>query len=322
MHLIRNKNEFKNKRILEISFLSSLILILFLIQITNISPLLSFNNKAGDHHNLTTYNDKLNVAADDPILFQGTEDPLNITDYGNLYKSDQEVSLTNEEELNLSYYLDDVNNWKISKIENSITNIQDTRNWVNNSDIESITIFKVNEVHESPHPYPENQDKSSFLDTVSETGAIAMRVHFTYIDFQDDVDFIFIEDKNDEIFYLDTGYNSDFFSPWILGDTLQIYYETDNTEISLYDGYVIDYYEFINESSNYDVNLYSWDSYNQTDPNVRTTFGSGFAENISAFYLGLHGEISWSATYQTYRATYWQDDLLKFIKIFQFHEVK
>jgi len=55
MHLIRSKKSLKNKRILEISFLSSLILILFLIQINNISPLLSPNNKISEYQNSTTF---------------------------------------------------------------------------------------------------------------------------------------------------------------------------------------------------------------------------------------------------------------------------
>ncbi|MBY9016697.1 MAG: hypothetical protein KGD68_13470, partial [Candidatus Lokiarchaeota archaeon] len=65
-------------------------------------------------------------------IFEGYVDSLNITDYGNLYKYDQEVSLTNQEEVNLTYYLDDINSWKISTIKNKISNMQDTRNWANN----------------------------------------------------------------------------------------------------------------------------------------------------------------------------------------------
>ena len=91
MHLVQNKKIHRHKRILEISFLSSLILILFLIQVNNFSPSFSLNTKTSETQSITNYNDNLKIADSNDILFQGTEDPLNITDYGNLYEFNQEV---------------------------------------------------------------------------------------------------------------------------------------------------------------------------------------------------------------------------------------
>ena len=62
--------------------------------------------------------------------------------------------MTNNDEFNLSYYLDDDNNWKANKIEVSIKNIQDKRNWINNSDFLSPTIYRVyQEDLNTSHPY-------------------------------------------------------------------------------------------------------------------------------------------------------------------------
>ncbi|MFX1443725.1 MAG: hypothetical protein ACFFHV_09955 [Promethearchaeota archaeon] len=315
MRSIRNKKKIKNKGILEISFLSSIIVILFLIQINNISPLLSPNCKVNENQNLTTFNDSLRISADKDILFQGTEEALNITDYGNLYKPNQEVSLTNEEELNFSYDLDTVNNWKISKIENSISNIQDTRNWINNSDIYPITSFRVDYPLVKNYGYNEDEnDNLVTIDAPITAGATAMRVHFVNISFQYYLDYIFIEDENFVRYYIDTGFKEDFFSPWIVGDSLRVYIESDNTGPNPGDGYIINYYEFINASSNSQINFYSWGSSNDVDSSVRTTFGSGLMNGSTAFYLGMHGNSFFDATYNTYRTTYYKGD---YIEIYQ-----
>ena len=86
--------------------------------------------------------DLLNTASESTILFEGTLDPLNITDYGNLYENNQDITLINETELNTTYFLDDGNGWQVNNISNTILNIQDTRNWINNSGFRDIEIYK------------------------------------------------------------------------------------------------------------------------------------------------------------------------------------
>jgi len=47
--------------------------------------------------NFNNYSQTPLLADSAPILFEGNEISLNITDYGNLYENNQEVSLTNQE---------------------------------------------------------------------------------------------------------------------------------------------------------------------------------------------------------------------------------
>ena len=298
MHLIRSKKKLKNKRILEISFLASLILILFLIQIANVGPSLSPNNKIGEHQNHTTFNDKLKIATDDPILFEGNEIPLNITDFGNLYELNQEVSLTNQEELNLTYYLDDEHDWKVSKIQNSIKNIQDTRNWINSSDLQSPNIWRKYITLESDHPYDWDNDETKVPNRIiiSETGALYMRIHFINITFERYFDFLFLYDKNDEEYLIDDVNKTNFYSPWIPGDTIKINYHSDN----LYEfwGYKLDFYEFLNESSNININNNSWGfNYKQIGTTGKNYYGSGTIGNVSAMHVDLYSEYVDYGTY-------------------------
>ncbi|MFX0012813.1 MAG: hypothetical protein ACFE9R_21050, partial [Candidatus Hermodarchaeota archaeon] len=246
---------------------------------------------------------ELQSASNPEILFQGNEMALNITDYGNLYKYDQEISVSNQEEVNLTYYLDDVHNWEVSDIEFDIRNLQDERDWVNNSDFLAINVYQVNEVHQSAHNYIQNRDKSSTLNTISQSGAIAMRAHFTEVSFEDGWDFFFIEDENDVIQFTITGLGyTDFYSPWIRGTELNCYYESDNTY--QYYGYRIDYYEFVNSSSNYEINSNNW-SFDHSST-TETNYGSGYADNETAMFVSLSGDIEYDVDRDS--TTYFDND--------------
>ena len=85
------------------------------------------------------------------LLRNGVMQFINITDTGNLYKINQEVSLSNQEALNLTYFLDTEHDWQVSKIETSINNLQDTRNWINNSGFTKPTIFRKYQVSQTDH---------------------------------------------------------------------------------------------------------------------------------------------------------------------------
>ena len=129
---------------INISMIITFVVIFFsqALLLTNLN--IDLNEKSINFEPQTDYEYSLMSSNGDPILFQGTESSVNITDYGNLYELNQEVSLTNEKELNLTYYLDDSHEWKISEIQNAISNIQDTRDWNNNSEILPVNIFRKN----------------------------------------------------------------------------------------------------------------------------------------------------------------------------------
>ena len=232
------------------------------------------------------------LADNPPVLFEGNEISLNITDYGNLYKDEQQVDVNNQEAVNLTYYLDDVHDWEVSKVATEITNIQDTKEWVNNSDFLPIaSTYRVYEIHESDHSYKKNYDKSDSLDTITHTGAIAMRAHFVNLSFEDGWDVFLIEDDNDVIQYghSGTGY-SDLYTPWIRGEELNCYYVSDDTVESY--GYYIDYYEFINSSSSYDINYHSWGFNNGSI--AQTDYGAGQIGGSDAMFTRLSGLPYWN----------------------------
>jgi len=242
------------------------------------------------------------LANNNPILFEGNANTLNITDYGNLYEYDQEVSLTNQEELNLTYYLDDVHDWEVSEVETKIRNIQDTKNWVESNEFDHMNLTKntVYQVYETSHNYANNEDKSDTLQTINEIGAIAIRVHFDTFEFEDSYDFCFIEDENNTLVYQDTEFIYDFFSPWVRGDTLQLYIETDGTGREY--GYYIDYYEYVTGNSS----LSPWSINNAAIS--ETYYGYGFAGSSPAMFTELIGTIDPS---DGYWVDYEEDDIVQ-----------
>ncbi|MFX1436024.1 MAG: hypothetical protein ACFFAA_02305, partial [Promethearchaeota archaeon] len=277
-------------------------LIFFLIAILNaqflFSPTMFANNRNNMLEDITHEDWSLDLSNGEDFLFQGIEDSLIINDTGNLYDLNQDISASNQEEINLTYYLDDVHNWQTSKIQIEVNNIQDTRIWINNSDFSPIIVFRVNETHASPHNYQSNRGRSQTLDPITHSGAIAMRAHFTNISFEDGYDYMFIEDQNDTVYYTDTGYKLDFFSPWIRGDTLNCYFQTDYAIVDW--GYEIDYYEFVNSSSNYEINSNDWIFNSTTITN--TNYGSGNIDGVDSMFVALNSELSadgdyWDAIY-------------------------
>jgi hypothetical protein len=239
---------------------------------------------------------KIYPASDPDTLFQGYEPALNITDYGNLYKYNQEVSVNNQQELNLTYYLDETHDWKASQTNISVNFIQDTRNWVNNSGFNAPIIFRVYEEAYTSHPYSAPHNPSSIVNTIigpAPYNPTYMRAHFTQISFEKYYDYLYILDSDDN-YYLITDVNAstsryNVYSPWIPGDTMKLTYRADNS--LEYYGYHMDYYEYVNESSNFDINSETW-GFNYAENGVSGTnvYGSGECGNATAMYVGLYGE--------------------------------
>ncbi len=230
------------------------------------------------------------LAASDNTLFQGIENPINITDSGNLYTYNQEIALNNQEPLNLTYYLDDVHNWKASSITESISNIHDTKDWINNSEFFPITAYKVNQVvQNTPHNYTNNINWLTSIQTITRSGALAMRAHFVNISFQENHDFIRVLDGTNNLImrFFDTGFRKNFLTPWIKGNSLRIDMETD-ASVRDY-GYYIDYYEFVNSSSNYYINNNTWGYNSKTS--IGNYRSAGRINNSDAMCLELFSQL-------------------------------
>jgi len=245
-------------------------------------------NIDNDNKSVTHYD--LLISNGDTSLFQGIEPSLNINETGNLYKFNQEVAVSEQEEVNLTYYLDSDHDWEVSTIETIITNIQDTRNWVNNSGFQSPTIYRTYQVSETPHPYDQGHNPNSVVDTITETGATYMRAHFVNISFERYYDYFLLRDaSNDDHLITDTENRTNVYSPWIPGDTMKFTYDSDSS--GNYYGYYVDYYEFLNASSNYDINSDTW-GFNYVENGVSGTniYGPGEEGNATGMYVGLYGE--------------------------------
>ncbi|MFX1374373.1 MAG: hypothetical protein ACFFA0_01040 [Promethearchaeota archaeon] len=238
-------------------------------------------------------------------LFQGTEAPLTVNDSGILYELNQEISILNQEEETLSYYLDDTNNWEVGKIETSIKDLQDTRNWVNNSEFEHVQVFRKYQTYESAHLYDNVRTAYNNPEhTIVVSGAIYMRVHFVNMsfDYQTDAsnsDFMVVYNGSDSEVFAASGFREDFYSPWSIGEEIQLSYEATNLGNRDY-GYYIDYYEFVNASSNFELNSDNWQGrYAQSGTWGSNYYGFGNISDVDAMFIGYHG-------------SYW-DDLESFV---------
>ncbi|MFW9866701.1 MAG: hypothetical protein ACFFEN_11450 [Candidatus Thorarchaeota archaeon] len=305
-----NKKNFDLKRILFFLFICTLLFFPTIFINTNSSIYFSSNESISSDNN-KIFKNELCVAKGDSILLQGIESPLKITETGNLYKFNQGISASSQEEVNISYYLDDVHDWKVSEIQNSIRNIQDTREWVNNSDFLPIITFSKNvSGKESSHNYQPNRGRLQTLDSIiAEPNTIAMRVHFTRFEFEDGWDYFLMEDENNTLIYVETGNKTDYYSPWIWGSELNFYFESDG--IIQYWGYKIDFYEFINASSNFYINSPSWEG--NSISSTRTTYGNGNVDGVDSMFVALYSEVSQDTPPQ-YDATYYEGD---FVELYQ-----
>ena len=296
-----------------------MLLLMTILSVSMIFLIAPNNTKPSNSENSSET--QVNSSSDDLPLFGGIENPLNITDYGNLYDYNKEVNVDNQQETNISYYLDDTHDWKASQINLSVNNIQDTRNWVNDSGFKAPNIYRVYVTGvETNHPYNQPHNPSSIINTI---GPIAhnptyMRVHFTEIAFERYYDYLYVQDGSSNN-YLITDVNGttpiyNVYSPWIPGDTIQLTYRADNQD-NFY-GYKVDYYEYVNASSNYDINLETWGfNYAENGASGTNTYGSGECGNATAMYVGLYGNF---ISYYQFDYTYNYSSRFSSKRLYQF----
>jgi len=307
------KNKPKITLIASILFLT-LLVNLYVFNISNQSSI--YSNINGE--NFDGYNQNLEISNGQSLLFQGIESSLNINDTGNLYELNQEITISNEEELNLSYYLDAVNDWKVSKIETSINNLQDTRNWINNSEFQPVQVYREYQIFESAHNY--DNVRTAYLNeehTIQESNAIYMRVHFVNISFDyqnddTDSDFMYVYNGSWYEHFVASGYREDFYSPWVNGEIIYLSYQSNNPGPTDY-GYYIDYYEFVNTSSNLELNTDDWSfDFEQNGDWGSNSYGAAQIKGNDAMFVGYHGDYWDHDSFVFYENTFseiYQDDI-------------
>ncbi|MFX1568497.1 MAG: hypothetical protein ACFFCV_09025 [Promethearchaeota archaeon] len=305
-------------------FKKSIIVGLVFLTVLLVNPS-TFNNIIYKEERLNNFKDfyqndqSLLNSNGESILFEGSESSLIINDSGNLYDFNQEVSVSNQIETNVSYYLDDIHEWKASKIQTSIKNIYDTREWVQNNDFYELdtpyrnyTSFQnIDPSGFPPHNYSDDlnsdpSNPSNIHSTIYQKSANAIRLHFSIIEIETDWDLLYIYDANNVLQFAFTGKATDLYTPWIKSDTLKITINSDGL-IEWY-GYDIDYFEYYNSSSGYFDYSNSWGYNNKS---LTGNFGPGNISDNSAMYVSLIGN--------PYRdgdmgATYYEDD---FAEIYQ-----
>jgi hypothetical protein len=302
---------------------------LFLIVLIRLAPLIIstqiMQDKSSNFEFKNPYDVNLKISNGEDYLFQGIEDSLIINDTGNLYNLNQEISASNQVELNLTYYLDDVHKWKASKIQTNIRNIQDTREWVQSNDYYKLDIpyrhYKLFSNDDPPGNPPHNYsldldhdptNPSNIHSTISNSSAEVMRLHFSRIEIETDWDLLCIYDKNNRLQFTFTGMAADFYTPWMKGDTFKITINSDSS-IEWY-GYDIDYYEYYNSSTNYFDYESSWGYNNRSIAGIfGENFGIGEIDNNTAMYTILISEPG-RDTDDPMDATYYEND---FSEIYQ-----
>ncbi len=320
MHKNNIRFRFSNK--FKKSIIVCLIFLLILLVNTNIfNNFISIEERSNNIEDFY-HNDQILLNANgEPVLFEGIESSLIINDSGNLYDFSQEISVLNQEETNISYYLDDIHEWKASKIQTSVKNVYDTREWVQNNDFYELDIPYRNYTSYQnidpggfpPHNYSDDLENdpsnpSNIHSTIHKNGASAMRLHFSTIEIERDWDLLYIYDANNILQFMFTGKTTDLYTPWINSDTLKITINSDGT-IEWY-GYDIDYFEYYNASTNYFDYNSSWGYDNE---GLAGNFGPGNISSNTAMYVSLIGN-PYRTTYGDFGASYYDNE---FVEIYQ-----
>jgi len=95
---------------------------------------------------------------------------------------------------------------------------------------------------ENPHPYPNNYNNTW---TLIRSGAVVMRIHFSYIRTESGYDYVYIKDGDGNIINTYSGDYTDIWTDWVFDDTLQIQLVSDGSVID--DGFVADQLEWSTE---------------------------------------------------------------------------
>ncbi len=323
---MKNKIIFKSKKHKIIIISLSFLLIVLINAEFLINPTQYIQGKDDYCEDSYPYDNDIKISNGEDYLFQGIEDSLIINDTGNLYDLNQEISVSNQADVNLTYYLDDVHEWKASKIQTNIRNIQDTRQWVqNNYYYELDEPYRCYEAHwniDPPGNPIHNYDSylvhdptnpSNVHSTISNSSADVMRIHFSRIEIETGWDLLCIYDNDNRLQYTFTGNETDFYTPWMKGDTFKITINSDSF-IEWY-GYDIDYYEYYNSSTNYfDFQSY-WGFNNRSIiGNYTGNYGLGEIGNSKAMYTTLIAEPRRDPWDESLGAVYYEDD---FSEIYQ-----
>ncbi len=276
--------------------------ILVTLFLVNIFYSLGFiNNFYSPSSEIRSFNE--DIASDlstQSTIFEGALDPLNISDYGNLYSLNQEIQLNDQEDYNLSYYLDDVHDWSVSKIEHTIDNIRDTRNWINNSEFESPNIYRTYQVFESAHDYdkshsPNWNNPDSEIEHIP--GALYIRAHFVNFSFEQGWDYLLVANGDDEVIMVNDSISYDILTPWVPGNTLKIDYDSDGSNEEY--GYYIDYYEFINDTTNIGFEKWGFD-YKKNYALGINNYGPGEIDGETAIFVAMYPDFDYTLSYDDF----------------------
>ncbi|HMF30115.1 MAG TPA: hypothetical protein VKK79_01775, partial [Candidatus Lokiarchaeia archaeon] len=235
--------------------------------------------------------------------YNGIGAPWNATHWANSNETNQFVSFTNGTSGMQSIPLG--MGWTGYQLNANITNLHDQRNWVNDSGMKPATIYRVYNVSQSFHPYRDNRIVGQEVSIMNQSGALYMRAHFVNSSFDQYYDYMYIFNDTTQTnrYLILDGIRNDFYSPWTMGNILEVTYDSNNTGHSF--GYYIDYYEFVNSSSNWQTNNDSWNfNYQNSTIFTRNNYGAGNIGNATAMWVGLYGGWISDNDYQYYQGDF------------------
>ncbi|MHA1683539.1 MAG: hypothetical protein ACTSUE_21550 [Promethearchaeota archaeon] len=175
----------------------------------------------------------------DQASFQGRGDPRGSIARAVYSDTQNSISITDQTNENISLYIDDVNGWNGTKVNASISNIRDTRDWVvggsyNDSVIDPVvnTNLVINQqVVNYNYPNSTYFASMAWIDSYQlyeNESMRAMKVHFEQVNVDGPQDTITIYDG--DLNLLDTYSSSltDFNTSWFEPSGFYIGYESDN----------------------------------------------------------------------------------------------
>lgn len=188
--------------------------------------------------------------------FQGVGNALQGVATATYQKTQGAVTASNTTTTTVPLFVDDAHGWEGTRVTANVTNIKDTRDWVNGGSFNDAALDSFPVYRKSENTwYPLNGSYINGLDTateiypthhvISNDSYRAIRLHFAYVNVLN-LDFIRIYTMDDRVLMQIAGANSstNFWTPWFEYAQIKIGYHSsaNGNGPNLY---FIDYYEYV-----------------------------------------------------------------------------
>jgi len=188
--------------------------------------------------------------------FNGVGKPITVISTANLSETCGNFQVGNSSNNNLSLFIDEDHGWYGTDIRCNITDIKDTRDWIQdgtaNDSVINSTLNPGFQVNQDTAGYPymyavngtadKNLDRLTTQHVIKNSSWRAMRLHFSYINAGDDQ--VVVYDIDYQQLWSSTGSASDVLTPWFEWSQVRVALITDNAQ-QTDNVYYIDYIEYV-----------------------------------------------------------------------------